>query len=71
MAEPQRPFRSVKAHDLAHRLAHRESRCIDEVVERALEASEGWGGRETAAAFYARPWHGCRFGDHDPSEPDC
>jgi hypothetical protein len=55
MAEPRISVRSAKAHDLAHRLARRDGRSIDEVVEPALEAYEAWGGsREPAAAFYAR-----------------
>jgi hypothetical protein len=55
MAEPQLSVRSAKARDLAHRLARREQRSIADIVERALECYEvREGGRESAAAFYAR-----------------
>ncbi|MGH7078876.1 MAG: type II toxin-antitoxin system VapB family antitoxin [Acetobacteraceae bacterium] len=55
MAEPQLSVRSVKARDLAHRLARREHRSIADIVERALEAYEiREAGREPAARFYAR-----------------
>ena len=40
MAKPQLSVRSVKARDLAHRLARRENRTIAEIVERALQAYE-------------------------------
>lgn len=55
MAEPQLSVRSAKARDLAHRLARRERRSVEDIVERALEVYEvREAGREPAAAFYAR-----------------
>lgn len=55
MPEPQLSVRSAKARDLAYRLSRRENRSIADIVERALEAYEiREGGREPAAAFYAR-----------------
>ena len=55
LAEPQLTVRSVKARDLAYRLARREKRSIADIVERALEAYEiREAGREPASAFYTR-----------------
>lgn len=55
MSEPQLSVRSVKARDLAHRLAQRERRTVADIVERALEAYEiRETGREPAHAFYDR-----------------
>ena len=58
MAEPQLSVRSVRARDLALRLARREHRSIVDVVERALEAYEiREAGREPASGFYSRVSH--------------
>ncbi len=55
MAEPQLSVRSLKARDLAHRLARRERRSVAEVMERALEAyAARAAGGESAEDFYAR-----------------
>ncbi|MCL2716624.1 MAG: plasmid stabilization protein [Alphaproteobacteria bacterium] len=55
MAKPQLSVRSVRARELAYRLARRENRSIADLVERALEAYEiQTTGREPAASFYRR-----------------
>ncbi|MDX8525335.1 plasmid stabilization protein [Mesorhizobium sp. MSK_1335] len=58
MALPKLSVRSVKARDLAHRLARLENRSIADVVERALESLESYeireAGREPASNLYAR-----------------
>ncbi|PDT28567.1 plasmid stabilization protein [Rhizobium sp. L9] len=55
MAEPQLSVRSLRARDLAHRLARREKRSIADVVERTLEFYEICdAGREPASSFYNR-----------------
>lgn len=55
MAETHLSVRSARARDLAHRLALRENRPIDDIVELALEAYEArQATQEPAADFYRR-----------------
>ncbi len=55
MAQPKLTVRSMKAHELAHRLARQEGCTVANIVERALEAYAARDVRhEPAASFYAR-----------------